>query len=73
MTPESRDAIATIRDALKWARRVDGPGGVVVWNDTLLALDALEDTLLGEAEVRRNHLAYIGQLQARIAELEERR
>ena len=51
MTPESRDVINTIRAAIKDDY------------DARAALLALENALIGEAEVRRNHFAYIATLQ----------
>jgi hypothetical protein len=52
MTPETRDALNTIRAVINHDL------------DAIAAFVALKQTLLGEAEVRRNHLALIGQLKS---------
>ncbi len=63
MTPEARDAIATMR------RKLEHDDGA--YADALAALTAIEETIAGEAEVRRNHLALIGRLQAENADLKQ--
>jgi hypothetical protein len=62
MTPESREAIATIREVLDSCNRAAMTNTL----DAYVALDAIEETLVGEAEIRRQQIAYIGELRERL-------